>query len=135
VHAELLFPVWHPERYISLRHTNSDGQDVEVGILRDLPDWPDQTQTLIRQSLKRRYFFHIITRIHEVAWKWGFIGLDVDTDKGRRQFLLRWQGDRAVAFGRSGKMLLDVDDNRYLIPDVQALAPKERSTFLRFIYW
>lgn len=135
VHAELLFPVQHPDRYVSLRHTNSEGQDVEVGILRDLKDWPEEMQRLVRESLKRRYFFHVITKIHEISWKWGFIGFDVDTNKGRREFLMRWQGDRAVAFGQHGKVLIDVDENRYLIPNVDALTAHERGLFLRFVYW
>lgn len=135
VHAQLIFPVQHPEQYISLRHTNSQGQDMEVGIIRDLSDWPDQTQALVRESLKRRYFVHVITQINDIAWKWGFIGFDVQTNKGPREFLMRWQGDRAVSFGQRGKVLLDVDENRYLIPDLEALPPKERSLFMRFIYW
>ena len=34
-----------------------------------------------------------------------------------------------------GKMLLDTDENRYLIPDVEALALSERRAFRRHVYW
>ena len=34
-----------------------------------------------------------------------------------------------------GKVLIDVNDNRYLIPDVNALSPREQGEFRRYIYW
>jgi hypothetical protein len=32
-------------------------------------------------------------------------------------------------------MLLDLDDNRFLVPDVQALPANERELFQRYVYW
>lgn len=83
----------------------------------------------------RRYFIHTITRIRHIGWKYGFLSLDVDTDKGPVSFLMQWRHDRAVVYGRRGKVLLDVDDNRYLIPDLRKLPPHERAEFQRHIYW
>jgi hypothetical protein len=48
---------------------------------------------------------------------------------------MRWAQDRAVDYGQKGKVLIDVNDNRYLIPDVEAMPVKERTDFTRFIYW
>jgi hypothetical protein len=48
---------------------------------------------------------------------------------------MRWAQDRAVDFGQNGKVLIDVDDNRYLLQDLDALSPRERADFQRFIYW
>jgi len=48
---------------------------------------------------------------------------------------MHWSTDRAVDYGGRGKILIDVDDNRYLIPDLDALDPKQRSDFQRYIYW
>lgn len=43
------------------------------------------------------------------------------------------QFEIAVAriFGQSGKILLDLDDNRYLVADVEALPPRKLELFLR----
>jgi hypothetical protein len=38
-------------------------------------------------------------------------------------------------FGETGKVLLDLDDNRYLVPDVESLPPREQELFLRYVYW
>jgi hypothetical protein len=32
-------------------------------------------------------------------------------------------------------MLLDTDENRYLVPDVAALPERQRNAFQRFVYW
>ena len=135
VYAVFLFPVRHPNQLISLRHQTSKGDDVEVGIIRDLSEWPEENRALVQESLRRHYFIHTITKLLHIGWKFGFVWFDVETDKGPADFLMRWQHDRAVDYGERGKILLDVDDNRYLIPDVDALPEGERSDFTRYIYW
>jgi len=67
--------------------------------------------------------------------KYGFLSFEVDTDKGKVNFLMKWQGDRAVDYGDRGKVLIDVNGNRYLIPDLDKLSAKERNDFTRYIYW
>jgi hypothetical protein len=135
VYAAYAFPVAYPNGYISLLHTVKEGNDIEIGVIRDLGDFPPADADLVRQALKRRYFIHTIRRIKEIGWKYGFVALDVETDKGPVSFMMRWQHDRAVDYGRRGKVLIDVSENRYLIPDLDALPPKELSDFTRIIYW
>ena len=135
VFAVFLFPVRHPNLFISLRHHTSKGDDVEVGIIRELSDWPEENRALVQESLRRHYFIHTITKIRDIGWRFGFVWFDVQTDKGPADFMMRWQHDRAVDYGERGKILLDVDDNRYLIPDVDAMSEAERSDFTRYIYW
>ncbi len=134
VYAAYAFPVRHPDSYISLLHTTSD-EEIEIGIIRDLGTFPEADATLVRQALERRYFVHTITHIHHVGWKYGFVFLDVETDKGHAEFLMPWRHDRAFDYGSRGKVLIDVDDNRYLIPDLEKLPAKERNEFRRYIYW
>jgi len=137
VYAVYLFPVRQTGKFISLRHTvpGEKNEDVEIGIISDLGQWPDDAQALVQDALKRHYFIHEIKKIFHVGLKFGFIEMDVETDKGRRVFLMHWRGDQAVDYGRKGKIILDVDQNRYLIPDINTLDPHERSEFERYIYW
>ena len=137
VYAAYAFPVAFPDGFISLIHIVGDGKEkeVEIGIIRELADFPPQQSELIRQALRRRYFIHTIQRIRHIGWKYGFIALEVDTDKGAVEFLMRWQHDRAVDYGRGGKILIDVNDNRYLIPDLDKLTAREKAEFQRYIYW
>jgi hypothetical protein len=48
---------------------------------------------------------------------------------------MRWSQSQVQDFGDRGKVLVDVDDNRFLVPDVQALLPRERDLFQRYVYW
>ena len=107
----------------------------EIGIVRNLADFPDEQARLVRQALARRYFIHRIERIHKIGRKYGFIHLDVGTDKGRVEFFMRRRNSAAIDYGRRGKVLVDVYKNRYLIPDVDALPTREQHDFRRIIYW
>jgi len=135
VYAAYAFPVAHPDRYISLLYAVEEDKDAEIGIIRDLKDFPEDQGRLVREALRRRYFIHTITRIHQIGWKYGMVALDVQTDKGRVDFMMRWQHHRAVNYGHRGKVLIDLNENRYLIPDLDALSPRERNDFTRVIYW
>ncbi len=135
VYAAYVFPVEYGERYISLLQSTGEGDDFEIGIIRDLQEFPGDQAALVRQALARRHFIHTITRIHSIGWQHGMVAFDVETDKGRVSSLLRWKHDRAVEYGRHGKVLIDVEENRYVIPDIEALTPGERSAFTRIIYW
>ena len=135
VYAAYAFPVAHPDEFISLLHRTGEGEDVEIGVIRDLKEFPPDQADLVRQALARRYFIHTITRIHQIGWKYGFVTMDVETDKGRVNFLMRWSHDRAVDYGHRGKVLIDVNENRYLIPDLEKLSAREQNDFTRVIYW
>jgi len=135
VYAAYAFPVAHPQRYICLMQSIGDAAAREVGIVRDLAEFPEPQRRLVQEALARRYFIHVIRRINAIGWKHGFVSIDAETDKGPVQFLMRWQQDRAVEYGHRGKVLIDVYDNRYLIGDLDALSARERSDFTRFIYW
>jgi hypothetical protein len=136
VYAAYAFPVAHPTQYISLIHSaGEDKEQIEIGVIKDLDEFPAEQALLIRDALRRRYFVHVIRKIDRICWKYGFVALEVDTDKGPASFMMHWAHDRAVDYGRRGKILIDVDDNRYLIPDLEQFSPKERADFQRYIYW
>jgi hypothetical protein len=136
VYAAYAFPVAYPHGYVSLIHSvEDDKQEIEIGMIRDLSEFPPEQADLVRTALARRYFIHNIKSISHIGWKYGFVAMDVDTDKGPVSLLMRWQADRAVDYGRRGKVLIDVEENRYLIPDLDQLSDRERADFTRYIYW
>jgi hypothetical protein len=134
IYTAYAFPVAYPNGYISIVQTAGD-QDTELGVIRDLSEFPEGDAALVRQALERRYFVHTITRLKSIAMRFNMLFLEVSTDKGDLSFFMRWAQDRAVDYGQRGKVLIDVDDNRYLLPDLDRLPAKERVDFQRFIYW
>jgi hypothetical protein len=111
------------------------GDDVELGLIHHLSHWPTESQQGVRQMLDRRYLLPRIERIFHAKLAMGFLSLDVDTDRGRREVLLRWTNSSAVNFGEDGKLLIDTDDNRFAVPNVDRLPPADRDKFLQYIYW
>jgi ATP-binding cassette, subfamily B, bacterial len=134
IYTAYAFPVAYPDKYISIVQTDED-QDTEVGVIRDLAEFPESDAALVRQALARRYFIHVVARLRSIEMRYNMLYLTVSTDKGEREFFMRWAQDRAVDFGQNGKVLIDVDNNRYLIPNLDAMGGRERVDFQRFIYW
>ncbi len=135
VFAVLAFPATRPNEYVSLRHSDSEGREHEVGIVREPSLWPEEVRCLLKEALARRYFIHVITEIEGIELKFGYLIFKVRTNRGAEQFMMRWNQSQAQDHGQSGKILTDVDENRYLIPDVDALPRRQQILFRRFVYW
>ncbi|HHN46255.1 MAG TPA: DUF1854 domain-containing protein [Planctomycetes bacterium] len=136
VFATRLFPVSFPEEYISLRDTSADGKVSEIGIIRRLADFPEDTGRLLRDSLNRYYHEQTIRRVHNVRCRYGgLLFFDVETQRGREEFVMWWSYDCTEDYGQNGKVLLDIDENRYVVPDVDALLAADRRRFRKHIYW
>jgi len=135
VFAVLMFPIRYPDRFISLRYTDEEDKTREIGVIDDLSAFPEGTQTLIRNVLKKQYHEHIISRVYEVRDEFGLLFFDVETQRGRQEFMMPWRHDRAEDFGAGGKVLLDVNENRFIVPDVMALPAKDQRRFTNYIYW
>lgn len=135
VFAGRLFPIRHPDRYITLHHTDTDEKDKEIGIIEDLAAFSPDQQALVVKSLAAHYYEQVIQRVYEIRNEYGLLFLDVETQRGREDFVMPWRYDRAEDYGETGKVLLDAFDNRYIIRDVSALPAKDRSRFQKYIYW
>lgn len=135
VYAIRCMPVRFPAHFISLRHLDSQGHEQEIGVIKYLPRWPEEAQALVREALLRRYFVHTIFSIKSMSQRGNYITVEAQTDQGPVVFTLRAQPDRAQDFGARGKLLTDTDDNRYLVPDIEALPARDRRMFRRYVYW
>lgn len=129
------FPASDPHRFLSVRQWDADGDDEEVGMIRDLADWPPEARRLIGISLERRYLFRALTRIYDIELRQGYLFVHAGTEEGRVQFTMRWTQSQATDFGKGGKMLHDVEENWYLVANVDGLPEADRDRFRRFIYW
>ena len=129
------FPATQPEAYLSVREFTDSGDEVEVGMIRDLAGWSESSAELIRRSLRQRYLLYRIRHLKKLKLSHGFLDFEVETDLGPKAFSLRWSQSQAIDFGETGKMLIDIDENRYLVEDVDRMPLKERELFLQYIYW
>ena len=135
VFAVRMFPVRHPARFISLHYTDVHDKDLEIGVIQDLKQFPEEQQALIVEDLRAHYYEQVISRVYEIEYEYGMLFFEIETQRGREQFTMPWRGDRAEDYGDSGKVLLDAFDNRYIIPNVQELPPADQHRFANYIYW
>jgi ATP-binding cassette subfamily B protein len=135
VFAVQCFPASRPDEFISLRTWDRDGQEHELGIVRRLAAWSAEAQSLIRVALSRRYLLRRIEAIDEIKLDHGYLNFRVRTDQGPSGFTMRWTQTQVQDFGVRGKVLVDLEDNRFLVHDVEALPQGQRDLFQRFVYW
>ena len=135
VFALRCLPVHYPNGFISLRFLTAKKRVIEVGLIRDLSEWSEEARDFVGQSLTKRYLVHLVTGVRAITSYTSYLEFDLVTENGPKKIMLRWQTDRAHDYGENGKMLIDTEENRYLIPDTDKLPERDRSLFQRYIYW
>ena len=65
----------------------------------------------------------------------GYLELDIETEVGRAPLLMRWTQSQAVDFAENGKLLIDTEENRFVVRDVDRLPKRDRERLLRYVYW
>lgn len=66
-----------------------------------------------------------IHRVKEIKEEYGYSYWEVDTDRGACRFTVRMGGGSVYAIGHNRYMVNDIDGNRFEIPDLYALTPRE----------
>jgi ATP-binding cassette subfamily B protein len=129
------FPATHPEAYLSVRGWTDDGEEQELGVVRTLAEWPADDASIIRDAVRRRTLVRTIRRVLDVRLSHGYLDFDVETDAGPSRFTARWTQSQAVDFGPDGKLLIDAEDNRWVVPRINDLPKPDRERFLQYVYW
>jgi ATP-binding cassette subfamily B protein len=129
------FPASFSEQYLSVRGWRDADDEFEVGIIRALADWSEPSAAAIRLTIDRRYLLREIRRIQSINLKAGYLDFVVQTDTGQEAFSMRWTQSQAIDFGEEGKLLIDTDDNRYLVRDLSDLPNADAEKFRQYVYW
>jgi len=113
-------PYKNPEMYICC--FDKDGK--EIGIIKNLADYGEEQQILIKSELSRLYYSPVILKITSAKEKMGYMYFEVQTTAGKRDFALK-DASRNIKFIdpeiKRAVQILDVDGNRYLIEDFSKL--------------
>ena len=136
VRAYRCFPVSLPSEFIALWTGSSALEHQEIGMIRRLDELSPSTRLAVEHELAKRYFIHYISTIGSIKEDVGFLHWVVDTDKGPMEFMTkRWDRDTVVEGGVKGRIIFDVDNNRYEIENLDALDPQSAAIFHKYIYW
>lgn len=118
-----MFPFSDPSRYISIR--TPDEHSKEIGIIEDMRDVSKETAQMLTEQLNLRYFTPVITKIINIKEEYGYAYFDVVTDRGACRFTINMGGHAVVHLTETRILISDIDENRFEIPDVTKLTPKE----------
>ncbi len=129
VYTVRAFPATHSEELLSIRYADASGRDREIGLIRNLKGWSEETRYLIRRSLNRRYLLRVVKSLSGSRMDNNLVSCSAQTDDGPVQFLVHNNPHRVTRFGRNGYLLTDVDDNHFLIPNLERLSFLHRQSF------
>lgn len=119
-----LFPFTDANKYISIRA--NDGKAKEIGIIKDLDEMPEKTREILGRQLELNYFTPVIKKIYSIKEDYGYAYFRVLTDKGECQFAINMASNAVTKLSDSRLIIMDLDENRFEIRDVNALTMKER---------
>ncbi len=110
-------PLSDPDRCISLLDANGE----EICMIDDPADLDEMSRRILREELERRYMTARIERVYSARSEPGACYFDVQTHRGRREFVVQNVHESARWLGEHRLLLVDVDGNRFEIPDLKAL--------------
>ena len=110
-------PLSYPDQYISFL----DGKDEEICMVDDLGELDEGARAIVAEELDRRYLTSVVQEVHSLRNEFGTSYWDVQTNRGQREFVVQNVAENAQWLGDHRLLLLDVDGNRFEIPDLEAL--------------
>ncbi len=115
--ATRLFPISRRHDYISI----ADMDGAEVGIIQSLRRLPKPMRRIVLEEIRHRYFVPQITYVHSLKDEFGILYWDVDTTRGRREFVVREVRENVREFAGGRLQITDVDGNYFEIANVDTL--------------
>ncbi len=101
-----------------------DAEQQEIGMIRDLSVFGETAKELLTVELARRYYTPVIRSILQVKERYGFSNWKVTTDEGEMSFTLHDTYRSMIRAGGGRLILLDVNGNRFEIPNAEDLDRK-----------
>ncbi|HEY4390042.1 MAG TPA: DUF1854 domain-containing protein [Paenibacillus sp.] len=121
VYIHCSFPHTNKRIYLSIRTVDNE----EIGMIRSLDDFPEETQRLLEEQVQLRYFAPEITKVLSVKEEFGYSYWEAETSSGLCRFTVREGGGNVKLMNANRLLIVDVDGNRFIIPYLDRLSDKE----------
>ena len=127
VEASRAFPISDASHYIGFL----DGNGKDIGMIQDPAELDSESRVVLDEELRLRYFVPVVRSVYSVKEEFGSIYWDVETDRGRKEVVVRNVRDNMHEIGGGRVMVTDVDGNRFEFSDVGRLDSKSQDLILR----
>jgi hypothetical protein len=122
VRAILLKPLTEPEGHATVQ----DLKGKEVGLLRNLGLMDPASRAALDEAKRLHYLTSPVLKIHDIAYRFGAVFWDVETGRGRREFVIQGTTEHVRWLSDTRLLITDVDGNRFEIVDRSLLDKKSR---------
>ncbi len=126
-----MFPFMNTTELLSVRTT--DERSKEIGIVEKLTDVTEETASLLEEQMNMHYFTPVITRILNIKDEYGYAYFHVETNHGPCRFTIQMGGNAVVHLSETRILIMDIDENRFEIPDIMKLTAGERKKLDLFL--
>ena len=124
-------PFGATSEYISVQDMDSK----EIALIKDLEQFSEEQQALLKKELDKRYFSPTITSIPSIKSKMGYLYFEVETDAGHKSFTLADVSRNIRRINESNRIIvIDVDGNRYFIEDVTRLSAADFKRLEQYLF-
>lgn len=117
-------PLSRPNQYLALLN----GKGEEIITVADPKELPPESRAAVEEELRRRYLTATVIKILHARVEYGATYWHVITDRGEREFVTQSLQENAVWLSTRHLLLLDVDGNRFEIPDTTELDAASQRT-------
>ena len=127
-------PIGKPDSYISV----ADDENKEIGIIRDIGDLSHTQRDVVREDLAKRYFCPSVQSVKSVKDKMGYVYMElILTGAGttyEKSCAINDVNRNIRMIDGSRLLIFDVDGNRYIIENIQALDKKSMSRLEPYMF-
>ncbi len=113
------FPITNPNEFLSVREPDSRkmGRAKEIGMIRYMSDFDEETTRLFLEELDRRYFSPQLIKINSVKDKFGYLYWEAETSAGHVTFIMNNPFSNIRVLEDNRIIINDIDGNVFEIPD------------------
>ena len=119
-----LFPFTRPDEFITLLTGEENGPKKEAAVIKNINDLDPEYKAAIDGCFEEFYMIPKITRVVDTIFKFGSLRWIVETDRGPVDFRIRNMNSDIKMLDGKRMLVRDSNDNRYEIPDINALDKK-----------
>jgi len=110
-------PLTHPDRYICFL----DVLGREICMVESLSELEREDRLMVEEELQKRYIISVIKRLISVRREAGTSYWEVDTNRGMRELVIEISDQNVRGVGEYRVLMVDIDGNRFEVPDITAL--------------
>mgnify|MGYP000751894866 CR=1 FL=1 len=129
------FPLSSEDTDILVRIPDTeDARGREIGLIEDVRELDTVSQEAVLRELSLYYFVPSILRIWSIREEFGFLYWSVETDRGRKDFIMRDSITSSVRKVSDGRwLIIDINQTRYEVHNFDALDSHSQKLLRRYL--